>query len=88
MDGSTTVACHSDQSRHGKAGMLKAEDCYVVYGCALCHLYVGESYSATRAERFEAFDAGHVRQVALWRQWAEQGNKVAQAAIERLEFGR
>ena len=82
MDGSTTVAAYSNQAK------LKAEDCYVVHACAVCHTWLDSSYSATQEETLAAFDAGHVRQVALWRQWAEQGNKVAQAAIERLESSR
>jgi hypothetical protein len=33
----TVVDCHSNQSKHGKAGARKADHEFTVPGCALCH---------------------------------------------------
>jgi len=33
----TVVWCHSNQSRHGKGGMLKSHDAYGFFGCSACN---------------------------------------------------
>jgi hypothetical protein len=62
----TTVACHSNLLIHGKAKARKADDCYVVDGCAACHRWLDTGYG-TAAEKEAVFMAGHARQVLRWR---------------------
>lgn len=56
----TTVACHSNQSRHGKGGWLKAHDWAIAFGCRGCHAYLDAS-KAPAAEKAAAFELGHSR---------------------------
>jgi hypothetical protein len=42
-DPTTTVACHSNQSVHGKAGARKADDHWHVHGCAACHRWLDQA---------------------------------------------
>ncbi|WP_431106643.1 nuclease domain-containing protein [Variovorax paradoxus] len=64
-DPATTVACHSNQSAHGKAGARKADDQYSVYGCFACHTWLDQS-PAPAAEKIERFTAAHRWMVAIW----------------------
>jgi hypothetical protein len=59
-DPATTVACHSNQSVHGKA-----DDQWHVYGCAPCHRWLDQG-SAPAAEKVERFGAAHRWMVAIW----------------------
>jgi hypothetical protein len=71
----TTVACHSNQSQHGKGKSIKAHDCYIAYGCDNCHtildsnsvmsrLYRNEKFADAMAmTRFSMFDRGIIRPV-------------------------
>lgn len=72
-DPKTTVACHSNQSIHGKGKSIKAHDCYIAYGCANCHSILdtdgitsreyrnGRFANAMAATRFRMFDRGIIR---------------------------
>jgi len=53
----TTVACHSNQARHGKGGWLKAHDWAIAFGCYGCHTYLDQS-TAPAEEKAAAFDLG------------------------------
>jgi len=64
-DTSTTVACHSNQSLHGKAGARKADDQFTVYGCFACHTWLDQG-PAPAAEKIERFTAAHRWMVAIW----------------------
>ena len=64
-DPSTTVACHSNQARHGKAGARKADDQYSVWGCSRCHAWLDESRVAYE-NKSRAFDEALVRQLDAW----------------------
>ncbi len=64
-DPATTVACHSNQSVHGKAGARKADDQWHVYGCAACHRWLDQG-PAPAAEKIERFNAAHRWMVAIW----------------------
>lgn len=89
-DTDTVISAHSNQSRHGKAKGLKAHDQYTVWACARCHGWLDQSYTATRAEKIAAFDAGHARQVAMWETIATDprespaDRKAAQWALDEL----
>jgi Protein of unknown function (DUF1364) len=92
-DGSTTVACHSNQSKHGKGMARKADDNYSVWGCINCHSWLDQG-PAPKAEKVRAFDAAHRRQIVAW-QGIYQGDAAyysspldcdaAKLALERLE---
>lgn len=65
-DTATTVACHSNQSVHGKAGARKADDQWSVWGCVRCHTWLDQG-PAPAAEKIERFAAAHRWMVAIWR---------------------
>lgn len=85
-----TVACHSNLSIHGKAGARKADDCYVVFGCAACHFWL-DFGKASAAHKERAFMEAHARQVLAWRLIAcdskepERFRRAARSALERLD---
>jgi hypothetical protein len=64
-DTATTVACHSNQSVHGKAGARKADDQWSVWGCVRCHTWLDQG-PATATEKIERFAAAHRWMVAIW----------------------
>ncbi|SAL26021.1 gp74 [Caballeronia turbans] len=51
----TVVDCHSNQSKHGKAGALKAKHWFTVPGCAACHEWLDRS-GAPWEQKCAAFD--------------------------------
>ena len=58
-DPRTVVACHSNQSRHGKAGWLKAHDWAAAWGCRACHAYIDQNTTgATYEEKVALWEAG------------------------------
>lgn len=65
-DRATTVACHSNEAAHGKAGARKADDEYTVWGCFACHAWLDQG-RASAEEKREAFMEGHARMVQAWR---------------------
>jgi hypothetical protein len=68
-DSRTTVACHSNNSKHGKAKARKADDQYSVWGCMACHRWLDQPIGAngpTREERRAAFDLAHEAQRRAW----------------------
>ncbi len=62
----TTVAAHSNQAIHGKAGARKADDQYSAWACMACHCWL-DSGPAPRTEKDRAFERAHLRQVEAWR---------------------
>lgn len=73
-DTSTTVAAHSNQSKHGKGMGRKADDCYSVWACVHCHTWLDQG-KAPKSEKVRAFDAAHRRQIIMW-----QGISIGDAA--------
>ncbi len=63
-DPKTTVSCHSNSSRHGKAKSQKAHDAYHAHGCAACHheLDFGKSLSRYARETIMAWAMQRTRQ--------------------------
>ncbi|MGF6549331.1 hypothetical protein QFZ96_004402 [Paraburkholderia youngii] len=51
----TVVDCHSNQSKHGKAGALKAKHWFTVPGCGKCHEWLDRS-GAPFEEKCRVFD--------------------------------
>ncbi len=70
IDGSTTVAAHSNSAAHGKGKSLKADDTYSVWACVVCHTWLDQG-DASREEREQAFLVGHQRQLKAWKDIAE-----------------
>lgn len=85
----TTVACHSNESAHGKAKARKADDCYVVYGCMNCHSWYDTRPAARDVKRL-AFQLAHLDQVLEWHRIAQDSQeparfrKAAQWALREL----
>lgn len=59
-------ACHGNGSWFNKAGAMKAHDHFSVWGCAWCHDWLDESYSATGEERLECFKRALFYQIQHW----------------------
>ncbi|WP_063588847.1 nuclease domain-containing protein [Achromobacter ruhlandii] len=58
----TTVACHSNQARHGKAGWLKAHDWATAWGCVACHAFTDQNTTgASYDEKVALWEAGFER---------------------------
>lgn len=58
---------HSNQSRHGKGGSIKAHDCFFAAGCRACHREIDQGTTMTREEKFEAWQRAFERTLlALW----------------------
>ena len=79
-DTSTTVAAHSNQSKHGKGMGRKADDCYSVWACVNCHLWLDQG-KGSKAENVRAFDAAHVRQIVEWQKIFLGENDKKQTAV-------
>mgnify|MGYP006266665333 CR=1 FL=1 len=60
-DPATVVACHSNQSIHGKGMGLKASDEFTVPGCYSCHMELDQGRLYTRQQKFDAWDAAYAR---------------------------
>lgn len=59
---------HSNQSRHGKGGALKAHDCFFASGCRACHRELDQGNKFSREEKFAIWQAAHERtELELWR---------------------
>jgi len=58
---------HSNQSRHGKGGSIKAGDMWFVAACRSCHVAIDQGSELSREERIEAWDRAFIRSYeALW----------------------
>jgi hypothetical protein len=55
----TCEPCHSNQSKHGKGGGMKAHDCFYVPGCRSCHVAFDQGCKLTLEERRELWDAAY-----------------------------
>lgn len=86
----TTVAAHSNESRHGKGKSRKADDIYSVWACARCHTFF-DFAGIPRDEARELFAVAHAKQIRAWKRIAVDPSeparfrKAAQRALEELE---
>jgi len=64
-EGSTTVACHSNELIHGKGKGLKADDCMSVWGCYKCHTWLDQG-PMSKTEKKKMFDKAWFKQVHEW----------------------
>ena len=58
----SVVDCHSNQSRHGKAGAMKADNKFTVPGCGPCHRWIDQNTVGTpRQVKFDVWDRAYER---------------------------
>jgi len=85
----TTVAAHSNQSRHGKGGARKADDQYSVWACFACHDWL-DFGKALRQEKVDVWEDAFTRQVEEWVRISkdpsetESARRAAHWALERV----
>lgn len=87
-DTDTTVAAHSNHMEHGKSKGRKADDCYSVWACAICHAWYDQG-NASRFEKRRAFDEAFAEQRLQWRKIASDQHEPMRfraAALLALEF--
>lgn len=66
-EGGPGEPAHSNQSRHGKGGALKAHDCFFASACRACHRELDQGKTMSREEKFEAWQRAHESTfLALW----------------------
>jgi hypothetical protein len=56
---------HSNQSKHGKGGAIKASDQYVAAMCSVCHRELDQGKLWTQEEKVEIWDEAHRRTVLM-----------------------
>jgi hypothetical protein len=62
----SVVDCHSNQSRHGKAGARKADNIYTVPGCGPCHAWLDQNRVGTpKQEKFDVWDRAYEEWVSV-----------------------
>jgi hypothetical protein len=57
----TVVACHSNQSLHGKGAGLKAHNRFTVPGCSACHAEIDQGKNFSKIEKFWIWDVAYER---------------------------
>lgn len=60
-DADTVVPAHSNQQKHGKGMLIKADDEKTVPGCAWCHHAIDQGRWLTKDERREFWDDAYRR---------------------------
>lgn len=60
-EGGRGEPCHSNQSRHGKGGMIKAHDLFFASGCRCCHRELDQGKRFTREEKADIWQRAHER---------------------------
>lgn len=67
-DGGVGEPAHSNQSRHGKGGSIKAHDCFFASGCRSCHREIDQGKTMSREEKFDVWQRAYERtMLELWR---------------------
>jgi hypothetical protein len=64
-EGGVGEPCHSNQSKHGKGGALKAHDHWFAAGCRACHRELDQGKRFTREEKAEFWERGHIQTMNL-----------------------
>lgn len=68
-EGGRGEPCHSNQSRHGKGGSIKAHDVFFAAGCRPCHRELDQGKRFTREEKAEIWQRGYEKtMLQLWQQ--------------------
>lgn len=58
-EGGRGEPAHSNQSRHGKGGAIKAHDCFVAAACRPCHRELDQGRRFSRDEKADIWQRGH-----------------------------
>ncbi|MGX0617671.1 hypothetical protein ACUXAV_000343 [Cupriavidus metallidurans] len=64
-DLASVVDCHSNQQKHGKGMLIKADDEKTVPGCAWCHHAIDQGNWLTKEERRDYWDDAYRRWVPV-----------------------
>jgi hypothetical protein len=65
-EGSTTVACHSNDLIMGKGKGIKSSDAFSVWGCSPCHSMLDQGNQLSKQEKKKLFDKAWFKQVNEW----------------------
>ena len=57
----TIVACHSNQSKHGKGMGIKAPDSLVAALCSTCHYELDNGRKLSKEERRHLWDQAYIK---------------------------
>lgn len=67
-EGGKGEPAHSNQSRHGKGGAMKAHDCFFASACRSCHRELDQGRTMSREEKFDVWQRAHEATfLALWK---------------------
>lgn len=86
----TTVSAHSNFSVHGKGAHRKADDCYSVWACSACHMWLDQG-TALVGYKKAMFQLAHESQIEWWKRIAfdrsepERFRKAAANALSALK---
>ena len=64
-EGGVGEPAHSNQSRHGKGGSIKAHDHFFASGCRSCHREIDQGRTMGREERFAVWQRAYEETVTL-----------------------
>lgn len=68
-EGGIGEPAHSNQSRHGKGGSIKAHDCFFAAACRACHRELDQGRTMSREEKFYVWQRAHEEtMLELWQQ--------------------
>lgn len=62
----TTVAAHSNWAVHGKGGHRKADDCFSVWACSGCHMWLDQGGAPVEHKK-SMFELAHKSQINWWK---------------------
>lgn len=66
-EGGMGEPAHSNQSRHGKGGSIKAHDVFYAAACRSCHREIDQGKTMSREEKFDVWQRAYERtMLALW----------------------
>ena len=61
IENGTIVACHSNQSKHGKGMGIKAPDSLVAALCSTCHYELDNGRKLSKEERVHLWDQAYIK---------------------------
>ena len=61
IENGTIVACHSNQSKHGKGMGIKAADSRVAALCSTCHNELDNGRKLSKEERVHLWDQAYIK---------------------------
>ena len=61
IENGTIVACHTNQSKHGKGMSMKAPDSLVAALCSTCHYELDNGRKLSKEERVHLWDQAYIK---------------------------